>query len=413
MSRPVYGTGYPIFGHVALFTRRVEAAREPHPNASGDDTAAASLNLAPTSVWWDTYIARDTAMTVPAYRRAIQLVSGSISTLKLSMKDAAQSEIAPIPFLRQPDPKVTTQSLLAKTVADLCHFGFAYWYNPNWNLKDGWRFPDTRSPKHKSIIRVAPEDVALIRTESVTLYVYDRQGIPHPVEVPPEAVIIFEAPAGHWLKDGARALSTMQMLEDAVRMYAQTPLPQTVVKNQGARKTSEDVEKLLSAIESARVRRSTAYVGRDLELDTMGWDAQQIALAEARAQQVLEISRLSGIPPLYLAQGIQGSSHNYSNLTQQRLDLHAALVPFTTAIAQRLSFDDVTGNGFTVDFDYTPWLRVDPTMRADLYAKLIPLGVMTADEARAFEQLTPTPNMPTQTDPAGGIEGPPRTGTTP
>jgi phage portal protein BeeE len=89
------------------------------------------------------------------------------------------------------------------------------------------------------------------------------------------------------------------------------------------------------------------------------------------------------------------------------------LVPFTTAIAQRLSFDDVTGNGLTVDFDYTPFLRVDPTMRADLYAKLIPLGVMTPEEARAFEQLTPTPNMPTPTDPAGGIEGPPRTGTTP
>ena len=390
----------------------MSAAREPLPETA-DDTAASAVGLVPSNVWFDTYIARDTAMTVPAYRRAVQLVAGSIGTLKLSMKDAEQNAVPPIPFLRQPDPRVTTQSLLAKTVADLCHFGFAYWYNENWNVREGWRFPDSNSPKHRHIIRVAPEDVALVRRHSITLYVYDSPGVPHPREVPPEAVVVFEAPGGHWLKDGSRALATMQMLEDAVRMYAQTPLPQTVVKNQGARKTPEDVEKLLSAIESARNRRSTAYVGRDLELDTMGWDAQQIALSEARAQQVLEIARVSGIPPLYLAQGIQGSSHNYSNLTQQRLDLHAALVPFTTAIAQRLSFDDVTGNGLTVDFDYTPFLRVDPTMRADLYAKLIPLGVMTAEEARAFEQLTPTPNMPTPTDPAGGIEGPPRTGTTP
>lgn len=396
---------------MGLFTRSVTAAREPFPDS---DTTAASANTGVLSnIWWDSYIARDTAMTVPAYRRAVQIVSGSISTLRLTMKDSEQQPVVPIPFLRQPDPKVTTQALLARTVADLCHFGYAYWYNPNWNVKDGWRFPDTRLPKHKHIIRVAPEDVALIKTQQITLYEYDYQGIPHPVEVPPEAVIIFEAPAGHWLKDGARALSTMQMLEEAVRMYAQTPLPQTVVKNQGARKTPEDVEKLLTAIESARTRRSTAYVGRDLELDTMGWDAQQIALSEARAQQVLEIARVTGIPALYLSQGIQGSSHNYSNLTQQRLDLHSALTPFTNAIQQRLSFDDVTGNGFTVEFDYTPFLRVDPTMRADLYSKLVPLGIMTPEEARAFEQLKPTPNMPTATDPAGGIEGQPRTGTTP
>jgi hypothetical protein len=298
-------------------------------------------------------------------------------------------------------------------VQDLALWGYAYWFNPEWNQRAGWRFPDSKAPKHRTIVRIPPEDVALIRHNEVTLYVYDGQGVPHPTRVPPEAVIIFDAPAGHWLKDGARALATSQMLEDSVRMYAQTPLPQTVVRNQGPRKTQAQVEELLAAIEASRVKRSTAYVGRDLELDTMGWDAQQIALSEARAQQVLEVARITGIPPLYLAQGIQGSSHNYSNLTQQRLDLHSALVPFTNAIAERLSFDDVTGNGYTVSFDYTPFLRVDPTMRADLYSKLIPLGVMTAEEARAFEQLKPTPNMPGTSEPAGGIEGPTRTGTTP
>lgn len=406
---------------MGLFGRNVTAGREPAPTSSpaGEadaDAVGAATNpfgLTPNQAWFDSYIARDQAMQVPAFRRAVQLVSSSVSTLRLSMKDPAQRPITPIPFLRQPDPKVTTQALLAKTVQDLCLWGYAYWFNPLWNVREGWRFPDSATPKHRAIIRVAPEDVALVRHDEVTLYVYDAQGIPHPNRVPPEAVIIFEAPAGHWLKDGARALATAQMLEDSVRMYAQTPLPQTVVRNQGPRKTKEQVDELLTAIEASRVKRSTAYVGRDLELDTMGWDAQQIALSEARAQQVLEVARITGIPPLYLAQGIQGSSHNYSNLTQQRLDLHAALVPFTNAMAERLSFDDVTGNGYTVSFDFTPFLRVDPTMRADLYAKLIPLGVMTADEARAFEQLTPTPNMPGNTDPAGGIEGPTRTGTTP
>lgn len=404
---------------MGLFGKSVTAGREPAPGSVPDSDADAvgaapnPFGLAPSQAWYDSYIARDQAMQVPAFRRAVQLVSSAISTLHLSLKDPAQQAIVPIPFLRQPDPKVTTQALLAKTVQDLCLWGYAYWFNPNWNVREGWRFPDSRTPKHRSIERIPPEDVALIRHDEITLYVYDTQGIPHPIRVPPQAVIIFEAPSGHWLKDGARALATSQMLEDSVRMYAQTPLPQTVVRNQGPRKTKEQVEELLTAIEASRVKRSTAYVGRDLELDTMGWDAQQIALTEARSQQVLEVSRITGIPPLYLSQGINGSSHNYANLTQQRLDLHTALIPFANAMAERLSFDDVTGNGYTVSFDFTPWLRVDPTMRASLYEKLIPLGVMTPQEARAFEQLAPTPNMPGNTDPGGGIEGPTRTGTTP
>lgn len=223
---------------------------------------------------------------------------------------------------------------------------------------------------------------------------------------------MFEAPSGHWLRDGARTIQTAQLLEDAVRNYAKTPLPSAIIRNQGARKTPQQVQEILATYESARASRSTGYVGRDLDITTLGWSAQDIALSEARAACVLDISRLTGVPPLYLAQGIQNSSHQYANLTQQRIDLHAAIQPFATAIEQRLSFDDVTGSGYTVEFDFTPFLRVDPMMRADWYSKLIPLGVMTPEQAAAFEQLDPTPDAPTKADPHGGIEGPNRTGTT-
>ena len=48
----------------------------------------------------------------------------------------------------------------------------------------------------------------------------------------------------------------------------------------------------------------------------------------------------------------------YSNQTQARLDLHAAMTPFATAIAERLSMDDVTGEGNRVEYDFSEWLRV-------------------------------------------------------
>jgi hypothetical protein len=51
---------------------------------------------------------------------------------------------------------------------------------------------------------------------------------------------------------------------------------------------------------------------------------------------VLDIARITGIPALYLSQGISDSSMSYTTTTQQRLDLHAALLPFAAAVAERL-----------------------------------------------------------------------------
>ena len=206
-------------------------------------------------------------------------------------------------------------------------------------------------------------------------------------DVPAHAVIGFECAAGAWLRDGARVITTARMLEDAARLYASAPMPSTILKNTGPRKTPEQVTELLDALEASRRTRATAYVGRDLELDSMGWDANQIALGEARAHSVLDIARLTGVPSIYLSQGPNDASMMYSNQTQARLDLHSAMMPYATAIAERLSFDDVTGEGNRVEFEFAEWLRVDPTMRANLYAQMIPLGVLTVAEARRMDNL--------------------------
>jgi phage portal protein BeeE len=177
-------------------------------------------------------------------------------------------------------------------------------------------------------------------------------------------------------------------------MYAETPQPVTVLTNNGPRKTPEQVNELVAAWETARRTRSTAYLGRDVAADSIGFDATQIALADARSYGVLDVARVTGVPSLYLSQGPADASMTYINATQARLDLQAAMQPFTTAIAERLSFDDVTGQGVTVEFDYAAWLTVDPKYRADLWATLIPAGVLSADEARAIEPLVAEIGVP-------------------
>lgn len=383
----------------------------PEPKAEAVAVAPGGLGLSSILGFGDGYVTRDTAMGVPAFRRAVNLVATTLGQMHLIQETGDNLPIATAPILRQLDPKRTLVAVLTDVYADLALWGAAYLYNPRWNREDGWRYAGSSKKKHRSLEIVRPEDVAEVRRNGYTIYRYDAKGVSHPVEVPVEAIVAFESSAGHWLRDGAAAINTALLLEDAVRMYASTPIPTTILKNTGPRKTPKQVEELLTIVEESRRKRSTAYVGRDLELDSFGFDATQIALVEARAQAILDIARLTGIPALYLSQGINGSSTYYSNLTQQRIDLHSALQPFATAVEQRLSFDDITGEGSFVTVDFGPFLRIDPLMRAELYSKLIPLGVMTPDEARRFEALTPADEIDRPDDPNGGTEGRNRTGT--
>lgn len=336
------------------------------------------------------YVTRAVADAVPAYRRAKHLIASSVSQLTLRQAQLGGKPLPSLPFLRQPDPSRTKSALLADTVCDLADYGVAYWLNPEWSSSAGWRYSQagTGTRKHRTVRHLAVEDVRDVTEDGYRI----RVRVPgsddvDDVEVPAYAVVGFECSSGGWLAAGARAITTARMLEDAARLYASNPVPTLVLKNTGPRKTPEQVTELLAQLESARRERSTAYVGRDLELDAFSMSAVDIALSDARGTAILDIARLTGVPSLYLGQGPNDASMTYSNMTQQKLDLLAAVLPYCTAISERLSFDDVTGEGAVTYFDTEAWLRADPMLRAELWSKLVPIGVVSVEEARAIEPL--------------------------
>lgn len=330
-------------------------------------------------------VLRETAHAVPAYWRARTLVAQSIAQAKLVRKTSSGQLIPGDPFLRQPDPRRTSFAFWFDIVGDLADYGVAYAVNTS----QTWRYPDVANVqlrKFAAVERVDPEKVT--KRDDGSFDVVSSDGYVR--NYPGSYVIAFECQAGGWLRTAARAVTTSVLLEESARRYAETPQATTLLSNAGPRKTPEQIAELLDAWETARRTRSTAYVGRDITAESVGFDATQIALTDARAAAILDVARATGIPSLYLAQGPNDASMTYSNMTQQRLDLYAAFQPFAVAIEQRLSFDDVTGVGTSSRFDFGAWLRADPMMRAELYAQLVPLGVMTVDEARAFEDFVPS-----------------------
>jgi phage portal protein BeeE len=87
-------------------------------------------------------------------------------------------------------------------------------------------------------------------------------------------------------------------------------------------------------------------------------------------------------------------SNTYSNILDKRKEFHAyTLQPYITAIEDRLSLDDLTPRGQVIRFAVNEtYLRNDPLERLQVTEKLLQLQLITVDQAKAMEDLTPDGN---------------------
>jgi hypothetical protein len=282
-------------------------------------------------------------------------------------------------------------SVIARTVENLLLHDRAYWLvvERTW---DGF-------PREVQVMDV--EDVSDLTTHSTA-----NQNTQFPpvdpfyyigTAVPARDVIKFYGDGlGGWLTTGAAAINTAAALEAATLNYSQYPMPTVVLKNTGADLPAATVDALLTAWEEARSNRATAYLNSAIEAKGMGWSARDLALVEARNESAIGIARIANLDPVWVGASVSGTSLTYSNrvdLYRQLLDI--SLRPVMDMITHRLSMPDVTPRGHAVRFDTSGFLRGNAGDLGALVAQLVPLGILTADEARTVIDintlgLTPT-----------------------
>jgi len=321
------------------------------------------------------------AYQVPAYVKALKTYSHTIATFPLR-EYVGIDQVVARSFLNQPSTIGTYWSQMTRLVEDLLQYDTAYWYvtSRTW---DG--FP-------ASIERMPFTEVSLQNPNPFNDIQYQ---VPigtvwwNGLLIPGTEVIRFDGDGlGGWLITGAAAINTAAALEAATQQMAEYPLPQIVLKNNGADLPATAVDALLDAWETARQSRTTAYVNSTITTDAMGWNAADLQLVAAREESALMMARLCNLDPVWVGAGVPGGSLTYSNRTdlyRQLLDL--SLTPIMTAIAQRLSMNDVTPRGREVKFDTTTFLRSNPADIAALATQLLPLGVLTPNEIRGLLDL--------------------------
>lgn len=341
-------------------------------------------------------VSRATAMQVPAMVDAVKTYAHTISAFSLR-EYVADDAVAVRPFLQSPSSTLPYSAVMDRTVTDLLLFDRAYWRvtSRTW---DG--FPATAE-----YMRV--EDVS---DTTAKYYGTDDNSAPpsdpfyyNGQTIPTRDVIKFYGDGnGGWLKNGATAITTAAALEAATLMYSESPIPSVALKNTGADLPADVVDDLLDAWETARASRTTAYLNSTIEAQTMGFSARDVQLVEGKAAAALAIARLANLDPSFVGAGVPGSSLVYSN----RVDLYRSLLdlslrPCMELVSQRLSMNDITPRGHTVRFDTTAFLRADPAQTAELITKLLPLEVITAEEAAQLLDL-PTLGVVAMTPTMGG-----------
>lgn len=329
----------------------------------------------------------DTAMMVPSFARGMSVITAVGSGLPLRDIDPATGGVLQpyaLTAVVSMWPGHPVSALWRVTLTDMVAHGKAHWRVLARN-----QFGHPTAVEPIGVDRVSVHEVGEMLIDGRRVWV-DQAGIVHDNDV-----ITFETGFPGALDHGWLAIDTALSLEAAAKNYASSPLPALALKSMGVDLTEDESQELLTAWETARRTRSTAYLNSQVGIETFGWNASELQLVEARQQASIEIARLLNIDPYFVGAQIPGSSLTYQN----RTDLYQSLLDFTVmpllrVIEQRLSMPDVSGSNRQLRFDTSAFLRANLSDRVAALTAYVAAGVITPQQAAALEPLIREGDVP-------------------
>lgn len=352
------------------------------PELTGEDTSML-----------DARVTRAQAISVPAVKRARDLIAGTLGVLPVGVRNRRRETVttgSAHALLSQPEPDVARTVTMTRTFEDMLFEGVSWWRITGF----GWDGYPTK------VRRLDPRSVN-VRTNG-RVYVSSTTGIAqgHAEEYVPDAELIrIDSPNDPLLVAGARAIRTALLLDKTAARYADEPLPLGYFAPRDGHEdpmNEEEVVALLDEWEAARRERAWGYVGAALEPHPLQWNPEQLQLAKQRDHAVLEISRIAGVDPEDL--GVSTTSRTYANAEQRRLDLlDFTLAAYVGAFESRMSMNDVTPDGYTVRFEYAGFLRSDTKTRMETYKIGREVGVYDDERIAEIEGIPVARPQPTVT----------------
>ena len=325
---------------------------------------------------------RTLATQVPAVNRCANLIKGVIGYLPLELyKKSTGEELAKPLWCEQPDIRQPRSVTISWTVDSLIFYGVAYWrvtelyaddLRPSrfeWVANNRVTFTTNKFGTEVSQYYIDGHDVPMSGIGSLVTFQGLTQGV---------------------LQTAGRTIQSALDLEKAAAVAAQTPMATGFLKNTGADMPESQVQGLLAAWKAARQSRSTAYLTSTLSYETVGFSPKDMMYNEASQYLATQIARAMNVPAYYISADMNNSM-TYQNILDGRKEFVAySLQPYICAIEDRLSMDDVTARGNFVKFAIEEsFLRADTMKRLEALEKMLSLGLITIEEAKEMENMTP------------------------
>lgn len=324
-------------------------------------------------------VSRDVAMAVPSIARARDTICNTIASLPLELWSETGRKLAPYGWQYQPDEVTPRSVTLAWLIDSLLFYGVAYAQVTNVYAEDG---------RPRNFTWIDPLRVEADTNNAgtrIASYMVDGKRVPNNGI---GSLITFQAPEEGILARGGRTIATLAALETAALNAAKEPVPMTLIKNIGMDLERDQVDSLLTEWRVNRDLRATAYVSGQFDVTALGFSAREMQLVEARQYAATEAARLCNLPAWAL-DAPSGDSNTYSNNVDRRRDLLHSLRGWYAAVEDRMSMRDFTASGQYVRFGLDDFLRENSKERAEVLAILLDKGIITLDEARAKEGLSP------------------------
>jgi HK97 family phage portal protein len=349
------------------------------PSESVDVSAALSpFTVSAYPLTYGTSASRAEAMAVPTIARIRNLLCSTVASLPIETYNKfTGAHVEPNRVFNQPDPRVPGSYTYAFVAEDLLFRGVSYGLvmsmYADGRIQDWTRIDPTR---------VLPQ----YNYNQTEIIGYQVDNIAAPLSGVGSVIVFYGLDEGVLSRAG-KTIKAAAALESAAEMYAKEPVPQMALKSNGTNLTSERIAKLLTAWNSARKSRSTAFLNADVDLQILGIDPAKLQLNEARQYVALELCRALGVSGYWA--GAEITSLTYSNAINERkalidFSLKNILIP----IEQRLSQPDFLSST-TVQARYSldEFLRGSALERAQVYQILNSIGAMSVEQIQEEEDL--------------------------
>jgi len=300
--------------------------------------------------------ARNRAMSLATVSRSRDLLASVIACMPLQMynevyNDATgemeQVNIAPRSWLRQPDPTVTYNFLMAWTLDDLLFYGRAFWYISS-RTTDGFPASFTRIPAG-SVTTPDQTEGPVFFGISNDIYFAGNQ-------VPTNDVVQFLSPIQGIIFSSAQTIATALKVEESRYNMARTSLPSGILKQTGGEPLSAtELADIGAAFNQARLSSQTAVLNEFLTYEPSNATPDKMLMIESAQYSALDLARLCGVPP-YLV-GVATGSYAYTSSEQSRADLYIfGVKPYSDCISATLSQNNVLPRGTYCRFNTENYL---------------------------------------------------------